>query len=138
MKKGACLLVLTLAGTAFPGCGGDDDSTDVHTYCRTGDQTSGGSGETLVVTADASGAPMWKPTTLQAESGRLTIELKNPSPRCHDIVVRQVGGEVFGNTQRVKQGKANVVLDLKPGEYLYHSTIEGEQAAGMRGTLTVR
>jgi plastocyanin len=142
MKKGACLLVLILSATVLLACGGDDSDEDsgqdVSTYCPTGNQGSaGGGGEKLVVATDPSGEPKFKPTSLRSESGELTIELKNPSPRCHDLAVKAPDGELLGNTNRVKEGTANVALDLDPGKYVYYSTIPGEQDAGMRGTLTV-
>jgi plastocyanin len=141
MKKAVCLLMLVLSAGALIACGDDSDGEseqDPTTYCPTGDQRSaGGGGETLVVSADPSGDPRFKPTSLQAEAGELTIELKNPSPRCHDIAVKAPDGELFGNTERVKDGTANVALDLEAGEYIYYSTIPGEQDAGMKGTLTV-
>jgi plastocyanin len=143
MKKAAYVSVLIVSAIALVACGDDDSdddsgSTDVNTYCPTGDQGGGGGGPTLVVKADPSGAPSFKPTSLQAEAGQLTIELNNPSSRCHDIAVRQPpSGELLGNTDRVKQGKASVALDLEPGKYFYYSTIPGEQDAGMLATLKV-
>lgn len=143
MKYAAYLSALILSMPAIVACGDDDSNgdsadTDVTTFCPTGDQGGGGGGPTLVVRADPSGAPSFKPTSLEAGAGQLTIELNNPSPRCHDIAVRQPpSGELLGNTDRVKQGKASVTLDLEPGKYFYYSTIPGEQDAGMLGTLRV-
>lgn len=142
MRKAACLLTLTLSTTALVACGGDDSndsSTNVSTYCPTGDHTAGGGGPALVVSADSSGAPRFKPTLLTAnEPGKLILELKNPSPKCHDIAVKDPAGKVFGHTDRIKNGQASVALDLQPGKYFYYSTIPGEQDAGMLGTLTVK
>jgi uncharacterized cupredoxin-like copper-binding protein len=142
MRKAAALLALGLFATVLVACGGgsdDSSSNDVSTYCPSGNKLAqSSSGPTLVVTADTSGAPRFKPTSLSAKAGNLTIELDNPSPKCHDIAVKGEGGEAIGHTDRVKQGKASVNLDLQPGKYSYYSTIPGEQDAGMLGTLTVK
>jgi uncharacterized cupredoxin-like copper-binding protein len=141
MNRAACLLALALSAIVLVACGDDDSDgnsgQDVTTYCPTGDEASGGGGEMLVVSANPTGAPKFKPTSLQAESGKLTIVLKNPSPRCHDLAVKAPDGELLGNTERVKEGTRSVDLDLEPGEYVYYSTVPGEQDAGMRGTLKI-
>lgn len=148
MKKGACLLALVLSTTALAACGGDDSdedsAQDPTTYCPEGNQgtvdDAGGAtgGETLVVKADPSGAPKFSPASLEAEAGPVTIELDNPSNRCHDIAVKAPDGELQGNTERVKNGTAGVTIDLEPGDYIYYSTIPGEHDAGMQGPLTVK
>jgi plastocyanin len=144
MKKGVCVLALILAATVLAACGSDDSDEgsgqDVSTYCPVGDESDGGGGggQIVTVSADASGAPKFKPTSLQAEAGELTIEFKNPSPRCHDLAVKSKEGEALGHTQRIKQGKDSLTLDLQAGDYVYYSTIPGEQDAGMLGELTVK
>jgi plastocyanin len=141
MKKAVCLSVLILSATALVACGGDDSGDgedDPTTFCPARDQTTGGGGQTVVVKADPSGAPKFTPTSLQANAGEVTIELKNPSPKCHDVAIEGKGGEALGHTKRVKQGTADVTLNLDPGAYTYFSTIPGEQDAGAVGKLTVK
>jgi uncharacterized cupredoxin-like copper-binding protein len=142
MKKAVCLLVLMLSATMFVACGGDDeesgDSEDPTTFCPSGDETEASSGEELVVSADPTGKPTWKPTSLSADAGEITIELRNPSDRCHDIAVKAPDGEILGNTQRVKRGESNVVLEVESGQHDFYSTVPGDRAAGLQGTLTVK
>ena len=141
----AAALSLSFALT-FGACGGDDsdsgsDTTDasVSTECPTGNQVEGSASQTITVEADPSGAPKFKQTTLTAEAGELSLVLDNPSPRCHDLAVKDGPGEVYGTTEnKVKQGKTNVLLDLDPGKYYYYSTVPGESPAGMIGLLKVK
>ena len=139
----AAVLSLSLVLAA---CGGDDSDSDsssadasVSTDCPTGDQINGTAPQTITVDADPSGAPKFKQTTLTADAGKLSLVLDNPSPRCHDLAVKDGPGEVYGTTEnKVKQGKTNVLLDLDPGKYYYYSTVPGESPAGMIGLLKVK
>ena len=141
MTKAVWLLALILSAAALVACGDDDsedEGQDPTTFCPSGNETSGVTGQKLVVKADPTGKPAFEPTSLTADAGEVTIVLDNPSPRCHDIAIKGPGGENLGNTERVKRGKASVTADLAPDSYSYYSTIPGEQEAGMVGTLKVK
>ena len=96
----------------------------------------GGGGSNLTVTADPTGQLAWKPTTLSAKSGPVTITLQNQAPVSHDVEIS--GNGVEKTSQLVSGGSASVTADLKPGTYEYYCTVPGHKQAGMKGTLTVK
>jgi uncharacterized cupredoxin-like copper-binding protein len=63
--------------------------------------------------------------------------MKNASSVPHDIGIKgagitQVSPVVSGG------GVATVSLTLKPGTYTFFCSVDGHEAAGMKGTLTVK
>jgi plastocyanin len=67
----------------------------------------------------------------------VTIRMKNASSVPHDIAitgggVSQVGSVVSGG------GVSTVSTTLKPGTYTFYCSVDGHEAAGMKGTLTVK
>jgi plastocyanin len=74
---------------------------------------------------------------LRAEHGKVTITMTNPSPIQHDIAIKGNGvdskGPVVG-----QGGKSNVSATLKPGTYTFYCSVDGHEAAGMSGKLTVK
>jgi plastocyanin len=126
MKKILVLSVLALAGVGLVACGGGGDS---------------GGNTTLKVTADPSGKPKFDPSSLTADSGKVTIELSNPTSTPQNVAIKDPAGKVYGITnggKYVTNGTASVTVDLDSGTYIYYSTHPGDEAAGMQGTLTVK
>ena len=86
-------------------------------------------------------------TSGMALAGPISLVLDNPSPRCHDLAVKDGPGEVYGTTEnKVKQGKTNVLLDLDPwgpglGRLLGFDDVEGirwDAVASAGGRLASR
>jgi uncharacterized cupredoxin-like copper-binding protein len=140
-------LVLSLAGAA--GCGGGDDNndnssstTDTTTTATTPTETTttpsgGGGASNLKVDADPSGALKFTKSTLNANAGKVTIKMGNPSPVPHAIGIKGNGVTVDGDTVN-KDGVSTVSADLKPGKYEFYCPVDGHEQAGMKGTLTVK
>ena len=63
--------------------------------------------------------------------------MKNASSVPHDIAIKGNGvteaGKVVSNG-----GTSTVSTSLKPGTYTFYCTVDGHEAAGMKGTLTVK
>jgi uncharacterized cupredoxin-like copper-binding protein len=145
----ACLLLAA-------GCGEDRGSVNVEGSgtgtgstgstagtSTTGTSTTGGTaapaGEadsTLTVTADPGGALKWTEDTLSARAGTIRFVLENPSTLPHALEIE--GNGVEEETETINQdGKAELTVDLEPGEYEYYCPVPGHQEGGMTGTLTV-
>ncbi|HWF72692.1 MAG TPA: cupredoxin domain-containing protein [Solirubrobacteraceae bacterium] len=79
------------------------------------------------------------PDTVRAYSGTLTITVRNLGVRTHDLAISQGGLNVAGGvTPDLIPGQtATMTVDLAPGQYMLRSTITGDQALGLWGTLDV-
>ncbi|HEU4658401.1 MAG TPA: plastocyanin/azurin family copper-binding protein [Capillimicrobium sp.] len=146
----AGLLALAL-GLPLAGCGGDDESSSSTTgssaasstasagsgYGSAGGQAAGGGGgTTLQLAADPSGKLAFDKTSLEAKAGKVTIDFTNDSSTPHAVEVE--GNGVEEETDTVTDGKASVTVDLQPGTYEFYCPVDGHEAAGMKGELTVR
>lgn len=74
---------------------------------------------------------------LTANSGKVTIEFDNPSPITHDVCIADPAGNEIGCSQTISEDSASLSEDLKPGKYTFFCSVDGHEAAGMKGTLTV-
>ena len=136
--------VVALSLTVVAGCGGDDNdnnasttSTTSTTPATTTTPSGGGGGSNLKVDADPSGALKFTKSSLSAKSGKVTITMDNPSPVQHAVSIEGNGVDVDGNTVG-KGGVSKVTANLKPGKYTFYCPVDGHEAAGMKGTLTVK
>jgi plastocyanin len=136
---------------ALGGCGGSStktsttarapQSTTPSTAAATSPKTApaGGAAQVVKLSADPSGALKFTTTTLQAKAGRVTLDMSNPSPVPHSIAVKGNGVNALSPQATVGQGQsARVTTTLKPGTYTFYCPVPGHEAAGMRGTVTVR
>jgi plastocyanin len=92
---------------------------------------------TLQIDADPTGQLKFLASSASATAGKLTINMKNASSVPHDIAIRgngvsQVGHVVSGG------GISTVAETLKRGTYTFYCSVDGHEAAGMKGTLTVK
>ena len=75
-------------------------------------------------------------TKATAPAGSITFDMPNRSPLQHNIALKGVpnaAGKV------INQGQTSTfTADLKPGTYTYICEVPGHEAAGMKGTLTVK
>jgi plastocyanin len=79
-------------------------------------------GQLLFVNAKATGT-----------AGPATIEMPNASGIDHNIAIKGLGAGAI-----VKNGTSSFKATLKPGTYTYFCEVPGHEAAGMKGTLTVK
>ena len=136
---------------AVAGCGSSNSSSSSSTTTTTpksavaptpttSTSSSGGGGggaSTVKLAADPSGNLMFDKSALAAKSGKVTIDMSNPSPLSHGIAVEGNGvdkdGKIVG-----KGGTSTLTLTLKPGKYTFYCPVPGHRQAGMQGTLTVQ
>jgi plastocyanin len=130
------VMILSLVGVlAAAGCGGSSNSSS-SSSTSTGASTTGssGGGTQLALAADPNQLKFDK-SQLTAKAGKVTITMTNPSPLQHDVSIK---GGVNSQGNVVGQGgKSVVTVDLKPGKYTFYCSVDGHEAAGMTGTLTV-
>jgi plastocyanin len=147
MKHGTALLAAAALALAATGCGGGDDEASTTaagagttTAAETGGTTTAAetAGTTLKVTSPESGALEYDQEMLEAPAGSVTIEYTNPSPVPHNVAVKDEGGELDEQGEVVQNGTSTVTVDLEPGTYTFYCSVPGHEAAGMKGTLTVR
>jgi plastocyanin len=136
-----------LAALAVAGCGSDNSSSSSSssdTSAAAPPATSGSSGSSgggastnLQLAADSSGSLKFDKAKLNAKAGNVTITMDNPSPLSHAVGIKGNGVDKDGNTVSMG-GKSTVTVSLKPGTYEFYCPVDGHEAAGMKGTLTVK
>jgi plastocyanin len=95
-----------------------------------------GAGTTLKLAADPS-AIAYDTKQLNGAAGKVTIELANPSAVTHDVCIDSPSGQEIGCSQTISDGSTSLSEELKPGDYTFFCSVDGHEAAGMKGTLTV-
>jgi plastocyanin len=145
VRRATALVAIPLAVIVIAGCGDDNGSSNTSsdtaaTQTTTGKTTSATTSKqatVLALKADPSGAFEFDKKTLEAPAGKVTIEMSNPSPLQHDVVIEGKGVEEAGKV--VSQGgTSTATADLRPGKYTYYCSVDGHEQAGMKGTLTVK
>jgi plastocyanin len=95
------------------------------------------SGGVVQIDADPNGLLKFLASSASAKAGKVTLRMKNASSVQHDIAIsggglNQVGAVVANG------GVSTVTVSLKPGTYTFYCSVDGHEAAGMKGTLTVK
>jgi len=100
--------------------------------------TAAPSGGPVQLSADPSSIA-YTTTSLQANAGNVTVDFTNPNQAIpHDVCVQSSSGSQLGCSKQVTGGKTSLSLkNLKPGSYTFYCSVDGHEAAGMKGTLTV-
>lgn len=76
-------------------------------------------------------------SSLSAKAGAVTITMANISVLPHNIAIKGNGIDVKGAI--ILKGKTSTVsAKLKAGTYEFYCSVPGHEAAGMKGTLTVK
>jgi plastocyanin len=88
------------------------------------------------LTIDAVDGTAFQSTQATAPTGKLTVDMPNKSPLEHNIELHGVAG---AKGKIIPQGQTSTfTVTLKPGKYTYFCAVPGHEAAGMKGTLTVK
>jgi uncharacterized cupredoxin-like copper-binding protein len=136
------LLLGAIAALATAGCGSSSSTSTSSSSTSTSSSSSApasapaaSGGNNLAITADPQGLK-FNTSKLSAKAGKVTITMKNDSPLQHDVAIKggvDVKGSVVG-----QGGTSTAGADLKPGDYTFYCSVDGHEAAGMTGTLTVK
>ncbi|HEY7152130.1 MAG TPA: plastocyanin/azurin family copper-binding protein [Solirubrobacterales bacterium] len=94
-------------------------------------------GSTLKLAADPE-AIAYDTTKLSGSAGKVTIDFTNPSAVTHDVCLTSPSGDEIGCSPTISQDSASLTEDLKPGSYTFFCSVDGHEAAGMKGTLTIK
>jgi len=92
----------------------------------------------LAISANPQGTLAYTATTLLASSSHVTIDFTNRSPLMHNMTIANAAGKVLGATPTFTGATKALSLNLPPGTYTFYCSVPGHEAAGMKGTLTVR
>ncbi len=91
-------------------------------------------GGKLVIPADPGGNLVFLNAKAEAPAGNLTIEMPNKSSVPHNIAIKGKGeGKIVQGG-----GTSSFSAAFEPGQYTYYCAVPGHEAAGMKGTLTVK
>lgn len=139
------LLLLTIAVAVFviASCGGDDNKESSATTTETtatepaGGGADAGGKTNLKISAEPSGAFKFDKDSLEANAGDVTITMDNPSPIDHAVSIEGNGVDQDGNTVG-KGGVSKVTAKLSPGTYKFYCPVDGHEAGGMKGDLSIR
>ncbi|HWF50169.1 MAG TPA: cupredoxin domain-containing protein [Solirubrobacteraceae bacterium] len=77
------------------------------------------------------------PDPIRAYAGTLTLTVRNLGVRTHDLAITLSGHDVAQSPDLVPGQTATMTVNLAPGKYMLRSTITGDQALGLWGTLDV-
>lgn len=123
------------SGTSEEGAG-DESGPEGEEPSESSEELGGGATSTLKLEADETELA-FDTTELEAKSGKVTIDLKNPSTIPHNIAIDK-GGEEIAVSETVASAETAVTAELEPGTYTFLCTIPGHAEAGMEGTLVVK
>jgi plastocyanin len=155
MPKLASAPVLLVAATlALAACGGGGGSSSSSNTSSGGGGGGGGGGaaaggggggaggggtsSTLKVSADPSGQLKYEESSLTAKAGSVNVDFTNQAPLTHDFCVQSSSGSKLGCTSPIQGSSTSKAFNLKPGTYTFYCSIDGHEAAGMKGTLKVQ
>ncbi len=145
MKQVAASLALCLAAVALAACGGSSSSDSSSEATGSGGTSTvavaergPGGGSIIHLEAPPSGKLAYTTTEAKANTGKLTIDFKNPQSMFHDVLIENANGKEVGRVELVAEGEESTTVDLKPGTYTYYCGVPGHRKAGMEGTLVVK
>jgi plastocyanin len=148
MKPSLKFLVIPLAVGAllFAGCGSDDssgdnsssDSSTTQSQPADNNSTSSGKSGTIALAADPSGALAYDTDQLTANAGKVTLDFTNDAAIPHDVVIQDSSGKTVAETDTITGDSTTTEFTAKPGTYTFFCSLPGHEAAGMKGTLTVK
>jgi plastocyanin len=91
----------------------------------------------LQIDADPTGQLKFLASSASAKSGSVTLKMLNKSSVPHDIGVKGAGINKVGAVVQ-NGGTSTVTVTLPPGTYTFYCSVDGHEAAGMKGPLTVK
>ena len=135
----AIAVPVALLALAVAGCGGSSSNSSTSSTGAAATQPASGGGQTLKLSADPNGALKFTQTSLTAKSGKVTIQMTNPSSSGLEHGIAVEGNGVDQDGQIVQPGGTSTVsVNLKPGTYEFYCPFDSHKQQGMTGTLTVK
>ena len=134
-------LSLAAAGSLVlaTGCGGGgagSSATSGGDQAQTTAPAPSSSGGTAATTITGSEFK-FVPASASAANGS-TVTFKNGGTIGHDLKLRK-GNKIVAGTDVISAGTtATLTLNLPPGKYVMFCSVPGHEAAGMKGTFTVK
>jgi plastocyanin len=141
LRRSVFIGLMAAAAIGLAACGDNNKSDSTSTPAAaappaaTTPAASGGA--TLQVAADPSGALAYDKKSLSAKAGDVTIEFTNDSQTPHNVTIEQ-GEKEAGATDTIQGSKTSKSFTLKAGTYSFYCSVGSHEAAGMKGTLTVK
>jgi len=127
----ACAVLFPSADGAAAGA----EATPASSPAAESTDNAGSESAASSVTIQAEDSLKFVPDTVTVSPGD-TITVTNTGALEHDIVIDDLGiSEALPNGQPVT---ITIPKDAKPGDYTFYCSIPGHEAAGMKGTLTVK
>ena len=142
-KASLALAIAALAAFGLVACGSSSSSssTTAPSTTATSGSTSGGGGSSsaVAISADPSGQLAFQESSASAKAGDVSVNFTNDSSTTHDVCLQSSSGDQLGCTDQISGSNTSHDFGtLKPGTYTYYCSIDGHEAAGMKGTLTVK
>jgi len=141
----AVMLTSAVALAACGGGGGGGSSSAATTSGGGGGGASsaasgggGGAGSTVKISANPTGQLAYEQTNVSAKAGSVTVDFTNQAPLTHDVCVQSPSGSLAGCTNMIQGASTSKTFNLKPGTYTFYCSVDGHEAAGMKGTLKVQ
>jgi uncharacterized cupredoxin-like copper-binding protein len=133
------LVVATISMAIYEGTREEEETEDSEAAAQPASpsEPAPGGGSALKLAADPGGQLKFDKTSLTADAGKVTIEMKNDSKIPHDISIDGKGVDEKGKDV-TGGGTSTVTATLKPGSYIFYCAVPGHRQGGMEGTLTVR
>jgi plastocyanin len=135
------------AALALAACGGSSSSSSsapANTSAGGGGGGGGGGaaaggGSTVKISADPSGQLAFQQKSVSAKAGNVTVDFTNQAPLGHDVCVQDSSSKELGCTSVITGSNTSKTFNnLKPGSYTFFCSVDGHEAAGMKGTLKVQ
>jgi plastocyanin len=144
-KLSLALAIAALAALGLAACGSSSSSsttpssTTASSTTATSGGSSGGASSALKISADPSGQLAYEQKSVTAKAGDVNVDFTNDSSTTHDVCIQSSSGDQLGCTDQIAGDSASKDFGtLKAGTYTFYCSVDGHEAAGMKGTLTVK
>jgi plastocyanin len=141
-KVSMALVIAAFAAFGLAACGGSSSTSAPATTTPAtggGGTSGGGASSTVDIAADPSGQLAFQQSSATAKAGNVTVDFTNDSATTHDVCLQSSSGQQLGCTDQISGSNASHDFgDLKAGTYTFYCSVDGHEAAGMKGTLTVK
>ena len=118
---------------------GENGATSTGASATQPSGSASGGGQPVSLSADPNGALKFTQTSLAAKTGKVSLQMSNPSSSGiqHGIAVEGNGVDQDGPIVQ-PGGTSTLSVNLKPGKYEFYCPFDSHKQQGMTGTLTVK